>query len=192
MPGQQASNGGAVLWSAAEVAAASAALAACGIDTELCRRADSSVAQGLAHVAQSEDASLLVLTAGPSRVRLDEVLADSPVPVLVVFGEPWVAAVQIVPAEEPLLDAVATLLGRAGIEVTRRRNLADDEAGSDAWLAGDGAAPAVLVLQPGVAFLRAAAARGTSVLGVWPAGGELTTADRAEDSLSVVPAASMR
>ena len=192
VPGQQASNGGPVLWSAAEVAAASAALGACGIDTELCRRADSSVAQGLAHVAQSEDASLLVLTAGPSRVRLDEVLADAPVPVLVVFGEPWVAAVQVVPAEEPLLDAVATLLGRAGVEVTRPRNLANDEADHDEWLAGDGAAPAFLVLQPGVAFLRAAAARGTSVLGVWPAGGELTTTDRAEDSLSVVPAGSMR
>ena len=95
------------------------------------------------------------------------------------------------PAEEPLLDAVATLLGRAGVEVTRPRNLVD-EADSDAWLAGDGAAPAVLVLQPGVAFLRAAASRGISVLGVWPAGGELTTTDRAEDSLSVVPAGSMR
>ena len=192
VPGQQTSNGGAFLWSAAEVAAASAALAACGIDTELCRRADRSVAQGLAHVAQSEDASLLVLTAGPSRVRLDEVLADAPVPVLVVFGEPWVAAVRVVPAEEPLLDAVATLLGRTGVEVTRPRNLADDEADSDAWLAGDDAAPAVLVLQPGAAFLKAAAARGTTVLGVWPAGGELTPTDRAEDSLSVVPAASLR
>ncbi len=37
------------------------------------------------------------------------------------------------------------------------------------------------------AFLRAATSRGTFVLGVWPAGEELTTIDRAESSLSVVP-----
>ena len=188
VPGQRGAHpAGPVLWTPTQVAAASAALAACGIDTELCRRADRSVAQGLAHVAQSEEASLLVLTAGPTRARLDEVLADAPVPVLVVFGEPRVSSLDVLPDDDSLLVAVATLLGRSGVELRQPRPPTDGELDIDTWLSREGAASAILALQPGGAFLRAAAARGTSVLGVWPAGGELTTTDRAEGSLSVVP-----
>ena len=192
VPGQRgALDGGPILWSTAQVSAASAALAACGIDTELCRRADRSVAQGLAHVAQSEDASLLVLTAGLSRSRLDEVLADAPVPALVVFGEPRVSTLDVLPADNPLLEAVASLLGRSGVDVHRHGSPTNADPDTDAWLSREGASPAVLALRPSGAFLRSASSRGTSVLGVWPAGGELTTTDRAESSLSVVSGTSV-
>ena len=174
-----------VLWTGAEINAAAAVLASCGIDTDLVRRADRSIAQGLAHVVHSEDASLLVMTAGPTRSRLDEVLTDSPVPALVVFGEPSVAAVDVPLPGDALLEAVASLLARSGANLQRPA----EEQDADTWSSRPGASTAVLVRQPNASLLRAAAARQISVLGVWPAGGDLTTTDRAEGSLSVVPGA---
>ena len=175
-----------VLWSAGEQADAAAALALCGIDAELCRRTDRSVAQGLAHLASSEDASLLVLTAGPRRARLEEVLADAPVPALVVFGDPRLRSVDVLDGDDPVVDGLAALLVRAGVEVHR---LPADAAAEDQdqWLDRAGASSAVLAGRPSTALLRDAERRGTSVLGVWSPGSSLSTTDRAERSLSVVP-----
>lgn len=162
----------AVVWSEDEVARAAAALAACGIDSDLSRRADRSVASGLAHVAATEEASLLLLTAGPLTGRLDRVVAGSPVPVLVVHGplRPG-CAVEVPEADDPLLRAAADLLARAGVPAHR----------------GPGPAAAALVLRPTPAELAEAAARGTVALALWPSGGGRTTTSRAENALSVVP-----
>ena len=176
----------AVVWSSAEQAGAAAALALCGIDTELCRRTDRSVAQGLAHLAASEEATLLVLTAGTSRARLEEVLADATVPALVVHGDPRLTSVDVLDADDPLVDGVAALLARAGVDVHRLTGDATAEQ-QEQWLSRSTASGAVLAARPSPALLRDATRRARSVLAVWSPGSSLSATDRAERSLSVVP-----
>ncbi len=175
-----------VLWSSAEQVGAAAALALCGIDSELCRRTDRSVAAGLAHLAASEDASLLVLTAGPSRSRWEDVLAETPVPALVVFGDPRLRSVDVLDADDPLVHGLAALLARAGVDVHRLPGDATAEQ-QERWLSRPEASSAVLASRPGPALVRDTSQRTRSLLGVWSPGSSLSAADRAERSLSVVP-----
>lgn len=181
-PGQR--QPGEILWTGEQVAAAAAALRGCGIDAELHRRTDRSVAFGLAHTAWSEGATLLLLRAGEDRDRLEQVLAESPIPTLVLFGEPRLGPVEVLVAKgEPQVEALATVLAAAGAGP----RLVPGPEGALGWLAGRPATTsAVLVGRPGQELVTAARSRGITVLGVWPAGGTRTTTARAESALTVV------